>query len=153
MKNLDHKIIGAFCLLVIGFSAWLFAEQFRASWWERSSYQLAALPDTVFRRVTPEEKLVLLRAQAAAEAVRFVTNAVTGFRRMIFCSTLTLDPAVSNWTGIAEAEFINRIGGVEKQFVHLRFRSDGDSLFATPDWELEQKQSEAAFLRAMTGQK
>ena len=153
MKSLGNVLAGGFCLLVIGGVVWLFADKFREVQAERAFYRNAAQGDPSRHRATPEEKLACWRAGADAAAVRFVTNSVTGFRRMIFCSTLTLDPAVSNWTGLAEVEFINRVGGVEKQALYLRFHTIDGTLFAGPDWVRDQKEFEASVLKVLVQQK
>jgi hypothetical protein len=61
-----------------------------------------------------------LSAEAEAEQLKACSNWL-GFNRVIDHYVLTSDPAVSNWTGQATVDYINKNGGMERTNLPFKF--------------------------------
>lgn len=112
------------------------------------------MPDVTFtpRHVeTPAERRTRFELEATELARAYITNAVVGFRRIRHIYALTSDPAVSNWNGHAEVEYINQIGGVSTKDVDFVFAlgRSGNILYCDPDMAKATAQHNEALARAM----
>lgn len=100
---------------------------------------------------TPAERLHRFRMEADAVASDYVSNEVVGFRRIRFIAADTSNPHLTNWTGMASAEFINRLGGVSLTSVDFQFYvgESGKILYAGPNWAKKEERSNEEFWKAL----
>lgn len=61
------------------------------------------------------------RAEARAQAMQECTNAVVGLTKVVRLELRDSAGDPNQWTGVAAAEFVNRVGGVERTNVRLRY--------------------------------
>jgi hypothetical protein len=100
---------------------------------------------------TPAETLARFRIEAPNLAAAYVSNEVVGFRRIRFMTEDTLSDVVTNWRGWAEAEFINKIGGVSLTNVDFRFGigRSGKILYCDPDFVKQSDELRGVFWNMM----
>jgi DNA-directed RNA polymerase subunit RPC12/RpoP len=85
-------------------------------WW-RSQYAHVPKPETEL------QQKVRLQTEAEGEMLKECTNVVVGLTRLI---RTTLNDADDNykWSGQVVAEYVNRVGGVERTNVYFKFSTD-----------------------------
>jgi hypothetical protein len=89
-------------------------------WWRS---QLAEVPK-------PESELqqkIRLQSEAELEMLKESTNVVVGLNRIIRISVANGDDNPYKWAGEVIAEFINRVGGVERTNLYFKFGTDTGS--------------------------
>ena len=68
-----------------------------------------------------------LQAEAELEMLKEATNAVIGLTRIIHSSVVNADDNPYKWNGDVTAEFVNRVGGIERTNVFFKFGTDTGS--------------------------
>lgn len=63
-------------------------------------------------------------AEALAKMMPEITNSVIGLRTIIDYGVSAPDDNVSNWSGVAEVEYINHLGGVDRTNLSFCFREE-----------------------------
>jgi hypothetical protein len=63
---------------------------------------------------SPADELARFRRDAHTDLLAQCTNQIVGLSRIIKMEFDDSDKQPSNWTAVASAEFVNRIGGVER---------------------------------------
>jgi hypothetical protein len=61
------------------------------------------------------------RAEARTQAMLECSNAVVGLTRIISVAVRDAAQDRNEWTALATAEFVNRVGGIERTNVRLRY--------------------------------
>jgi hypothetical protein len=89
-------------------------------WWRS---QLAQVP----KPETELEQKLRLQSEAELEMLKESTNVVVGLNRIIRASVANGDDNPYKWGGEVVAEFINRVGGIERTNVFFKFRTDTGS--------------------------
>jgi hypothetical protein len=86
-------------------------------WW-RSQFAQVPRPET--------ERQLKSRWQTEAEAemLKEATNVIVGLTRIIHSSMMTVVDNPYKWTGELTAEFVNRVGGIERTNVYFKFGTD-----------------------------
>jgi hypothetical protein len=92
----------------------------------------------------PEDRSKLLtRLRAGADAVvrEYCSNTVVGITRIVRTDLDTLEDNPAKWSGNAVAEFINRVGGVERTNLPFVFKARPDvnnrqQIYAVTDYEV-----------------
>jgi len=141
----------------IGATALFVAGAMFISWQERvavRTYGGVPMPDLTSApatRETPEQRLQRFRLEARDVAGSYVSNTVVGFRRISYIAADTRGAHVTNWTGSAQAEFINQVGGVSLQIVDFEFYlgRTGKILYARADTAKRMDEIKGAFWRGM----
>ena len=64
------------------------------------------------------------QTEAETEMLKECTNAVVGLTRIIHTSVLDAEDNPQQWTGTVTAEFVNRMGGIERTNVPFKFSTD-----------------------------
>ena len=86
-------------------------------WWHS---QLAQVPK-------PETELQLklrLQSEADTEMLKECTNVVVGLTRIIHSSVIDADDNPYKWAGDITAEYVNRVGGIERTNLAFKFGTD-----------------------------
>jgi len=68
-----------------------------------------------------------LQAEAELEMLKEATNAVIGLTRIIHSSVVNADDTPYKWNGDVTAEFVTRVGGIERTNVFFKFGTDTGS--------------------------
>jgi hypothetical protein len=70
------------------------------------------------------------QSEADVEMLKESTNVIVGLTRIIHSSVINADDNPYKWAGDVTAEYINRVGGIERTNVFFRFGTDtgGDGL-------------------------
>ena len=89
-------------------------------WWRN---QLAEVP----RPETELQQKIRLQSEAELEMLKESTNVVVGLNRIIRVSVANGDDNPYKWAGEVVAEFINRVGGVERTNLYFKFGTDTGS--------------------------
>lgn len=127
------------------------------SWQERvvvrthGGVPMPDLTSALAARETPEQRLQRFRLEARDVAGDYVSNTVVGFRRMRYIHADTSGDHVTNWTGSAQAEFINQLGGVSLQTVDFEFYvgRTGKILYAGANHAKQMDEIRGSFWRAL----
>ncbi|HZR15716.1 MAG TPA: hypothetical protein VFE51_00190 [Verrucomicrobiae bacterium] len=85
-------------------------------WWRS---QFAQVP----RPETERQQKTRLQSEAESEMLKECTNAVVGLTRIIRTSVADADDNY-RWTGEVTAEYVNRVGGIERTNVLFKFGTD-----------------------------
>lgn len=101
-------IIGTVLVIVIG----------TPLYWLQNQYAQMPKPETEW-----QQKL-RFQSEAEREMLKECTNAVVGLSRIIHSSVMDAEDNPQQWTGTVTAEFVNRMGGVERTNVPFRFNTD-----------------------------
>lgn len=101
-------IIGTLLVLVIG----------TPLYWLQNQYAQMPKPETEW-----QQKL-RFQSEAEKEMLKECTNAVVGLTRVIHYSVMDAEDNPQQWTGNVTAEFVNRLGGIERTNVPFRFNTD-----------------------------
>jgi hypothetical protein len=64
------------------------------------------------------------QTEAETEMLKECTNAIVGLTRIIHTSVLDAEDNPQQWTGTVTAEFVNRMGGIERTNVPFKFSTD-----------------------------
>jgi hypothetical protein len=86
-------------------------------WW-RSQYAHVPKPET------EGEQKSRLQAEAEVEMLKESTNAIVGLNRIIHLSVANSNDNPYKWSGAVTAEFVNRVGGVERTNINFKFQTD-----------------------------
>jgi hypothetical protein len=71
---------------------------------------------------TSSERLKKFHAQAPEALLKCCTNDVIGLTKIISSTVNDTDPDPNKWTGYAEVEHLNSVGGIERQDLWLVFK-------------------------------
>src|SRR5262249_43571212 len=85
-------------------------------WWRS---QFVQVPTETERQLKSR-----LQTEAEVEMLKETTNVIVGLTRIIHSSLQTLIDNPYKWTGEVTAEFVNRVGGVERTNVYFKFGTD-----------------------------
>jgi hypothetical protein len=86
-------------------------------WW-RSQYARVSRPETEL------QQKARLQSEAEGEMLKECTNLVVGLTRIIRTAVVNVDDNPYKWAGDITAEYINRIGGIERTNVSFKFGTD-----------------------------
>jgi len=89
-------------------------------WW-RSEFARVPKPETEL------QLKVRLQSEAELEMLKESTNVIVGLNRIIRTSVANSDDSRYKWAGAVVAEFVNRVGGVERTNIYFKFRTDTGS--------------------------
>ena len=101
-------IIGTLLVVVIG----------TPLYWLQNQYAQMPKPETEWQLKQR------FQTEAETEMLKECTNAVVGLTRIIHTSVLDAEDNPQQWTGTVTAEFINRMGGIERTNVPFKFSTD-----------------------------
>jgi hypothetical protein len=92
-------------------------------WW-RSQFAQVPKPET------ESQQKSRLQSEADVEMLKESTNVIVGLTRIIHATAVTTDDNLYKWAGDVTAEFVNKVGGIERTNVFFRFGTDtgGDGL-------------------------
>jgi hypothetical protein len=101
-------IIGTLLVVVVG----------TPLYWLQNQYAQMPKPETEWQQKHR------FQSEAEAEMLKESTNAVVGLTRVIRSSVLDAEDNPQLWSGSVTAEFVNRLGGIERTNVTFRFSTD-----------------------------
>jgi len=101
-------IIGTLLIVVVG----------TPLYWLQNQYAQMPRPETEWQQKRR------FQSEAETEMFKECTNVVVGLTRIIHSSVLDADDNPQQWTGAITAEFVNRLGGVERTNLLFRFSTD-----------------------------
>jgi len=90
-------------------------------YWSRSQFAQVPKPETESQTTSR------LQSEAEIEMLKESTNAIVGLNRIIRTSVSNRDENPYRWAGEVVAEFINRVGGVERTNIFFKFGTDTGS--------------------------
>jgi hypothetical protein len=92
-------------------------------WW-RTQYAQVPKPET------ESQQKARLQSEADPEMLKECTNVLVGLTRIIRTSMVNSDDNPYKWAGDITAEYVNRVGGIERTNVSFKFGTDtgGDGL-------------------------
>lgn len=86
-------------------------------WW-RSQFSQVTKPETELQQKSR------LQSEAEGEMLKECTNVVVGLTRIIRSSVWDADDNPYKWAGDITAEYVNRVGGVERTNIFFKFGTD-----------------------------
>ncbi|HLH53865.1 MAG TPA: zinc ribbon domain-containing protein [Verrucomicrobiae bacterium] len=86
-------------------------------WWRS---QLAQVP----KPETESQQFSRLQSEAESRMLEESTNVIVGLNRIIRVNSSTSDDNPHKWTGDVTAEFVNKVGGVERTNILFKFGTD-----------------------------
>jgi hypothetical protein len=86
-------------------------------WW-RSQFAQVPKPESDWQLKSR------LQGEAETEMLKETTNVIVGLTRIIHSSVATVNDNPYKWTGDVTAEFVNRVGGIERTNVFFKFGTD-----------------------------
>lgn len=86
-------------------------------WW-RSQYAQVPRPETELQMKNR------LQSEAETEMLKESTNVIVGLTRIIHSSVVTAADNPYKWAGDVTAEYVNRVGGIERTNVLFKFGTD-----------------------------
>jgi len=99
-----------------------------------------------FDEMTGEEQIQYCRAQTQRAMMEACTDSVPGIREFVNVSADDSSDAIVKWHGLAEFDYVNHFGGVDRTNLHLVFirGSEGqihslvDSAYYQEQWREEE---------------
>jgi hypothetical protein len=86
-------------------------------WW-RSQYAHVPKPESEWQQKTR------LQTEAEGEMLKECTNVLVGLTRLIRTAVIDTDDNPYKWSGDVVAEYVNRVGGVERTNIFFKFGTD-----------------------------
>jgi hypothetical protein len=86
-------------------------------WWRT---QIAQVP----KPETELQQKIRLQTEADGEMLKECTNVIVGLTRIIRSSVANADDNPYKWAGDVTAEYVNRVGGIERTNICFKFGTD-----------------------------